>query len=300
MPRESAHSFVLTALDAIPRTATMRSSLMSEMNLVSMMETDMKPQNFEPSFCAAVLRKWRLSAVADVLRARGVLQTGVTPYQEGIDEFRARQLADVEKIGLRVCAWPSCDKVERTVREFKQCSGCRTVWYCSPEHHTLAGGRTKGLPKAGHGATGGDGCRRRGIGRCSMNWMHDARFRSIPFDELPTAPPKRGHFIVVVCDAHPTHQPRWASRLRRCNAARRVPPRRSRVLRALAPRSSGSSCPPSRRGCASPPPRVAHRCPARRSLPRAWRRCGRCGRGQGAGARARGRRSLYTACVTKA
>ena len=40
-------------------------------------------------------------------------------------------------IGLRECAWPSCDKVERTVREFKQCSGCRSVWYCSPEHQML-------------------------------------------------------------------------------------------------------------------------------------------------------------------
>ena len=40
---------------------------------MAMMETNMTPQNFEPSFCAAVLRKWRSNAVADVLRARGVL-----------------------------------------------------------------------------------------------------------------------------------------------------------------------------------------------------------------------------------
>ena len=67
-------------------------------------------------------------------------------------------------------------------------------------------------------------------------------------------------------------------------------PRRRRVLRALASRSSGSSCPPSRRGCASPPAWVAPRGPAQRSLSHAWRRCGRCGHGRGAGARARGRR----------
>ena len=137
MPRESAHSIVLTALDAIPRTATMQNRSGSEAGLVAMMDLRMNPQNFEPSFCAAVLRKWRSSAVADVLRARGVLQTGVTASQENLDEFRARQRADIEKIGLRECAWPSCDKVERTVREFKQCSGCRSVWYCSPEHHAL-------------------------------------------------------------------------------------------------------------------------------------------------------------------
>ena len=143
LPRGSAPSFVLTALDAIPRTATMQSRLGSEDALVAMMEMDMKPQNFEPSFCTAVLRNWRSSAVADVLRARGSLQTGVAANQERLDEFDARQRADIEKIGLRECAWPSCDKVERTVREFKQCSGCRSVWYCSPEHHTLDWGAHK-------------------------------------------------------------------------------------------------------------------------------------------------------------
>ena len=137
LPLESAHSFVLTALDAIPRTATMQNRSPSEVDLVAAMELHMNQQNFEPSFCAAVLRKWRSSAVADVLRARGTLQTGVVAYQESIAEFNARRRADIEKIGLRECAWPSCDKVERTVREFKQCSGCRSVWYCSPEHHTL-------------------------------------------------------------------------------------------------------------------------------------------------------------------
>ena len=143
VPLESAHSFVLTALDAIPRTAAMQYKFSSEANLVAMMETEMKPQNFEPSFCAAVLRKWRSSAVANVLRARGVLQTGVAAYQEILDECEARQRADIEMIGLRECAWQSCDKVERTVREFKQCSGCRSVWYCSPEHHTLNWGAHK-------------------------------------------------------------------------------------------------------------------------------------------------------------
>ena len=66
--------------------------------------------------------------VPDMLRARGALHAGVAANQELNAEFRARQRADIEKIGLRECALPSCDKVERTVREFKQCSGCRSVW----------------------------------------------------------------------------------------------------------------------------------------------------------------------------
>ena len=135
--------------------------LQSEACLVSMMETKMKPQNFEPSFCAAVLRKWRSSAVADVLRARGVLRAAASTHQGMNAEFKIRQRADIEKIGLRECAWPSCDKVERTVREFKQCSGCRSVWYCSPEHHTLDWGAHKKdcrkLDKARRAAVAGGG-----------------------------------------------------------------------------------------------------------------------------------------------
>ena len=143
--RESAHSFVLTALDVIPRTAAMQNCVAIEANLVAMMETAMTPQMFKPSFCAAVLRKWRSSAVADVLRARGVLQTGVAAHRESAAGFDALQRADIEKIGLRECAVPSCHKVERTVREFKLCSGCRSVWYCSPEHHTLDWGAHKNV-----------------------------------------------------------------------------------------------------------------------------------------------------------
>ena len=143
LQRESACFFVLTALDAIPRMAAMQHDLTSEAYLVGMMETLLKPQNYEPSFCAAMLRKWRSSAVADVLRARGVLQTGVATCHESMAEFRACQRADIEKIGLRECALPSCENVERTVRECKQCSGCRFVWYCSPEHQMLDWGAHK-------------------------------------------------------------------------------------------------------------------------------------------------------------
>ena len=125
------------------------------------METELKPQNFETSFYAAVLRKWRSKAVADVLRARGSLQIGVAANQESVAEFDARQRADIEKIGLRECAWPYCDKVERTVREFKQCSGCRSVWYCSPEHQMLDWGAHKKdcqkLDKARRAATAAGG-----------------------------------------------------------------------------------------------------------------------------------------------
>ena len=212
LPRESAHSFVLSALDAIPRTATMETRLHGEAALAWMME-DMKPQIFEPSFCATVLQKWRSSAVADVLRARGVLQTGAARIQQTNTEFDTRQRADIEKIGLRECAWPSCDKDERTVREFKQCSGCRPVWYCSPEHHTLDWRAHKKecqkLDKARRAAVaaGGEASGAARLTGCTT--LVVGRSLSTNF------PQRRPNMVIpsslCVCDAHPTHQPRWAS-----------------------------------------------------------------------------------------
>ena len=133
----SAQLFVLDALDVIPRIAGALTRSAQERGLAHMIET-IDQQSCDPAFYNAMLRKWRSPAVSNVLRARGALQTGVAEHaQNTADEFEARRCADIEKIGLRECAWPSCDKVERSVREFKQCSGCRSVWYCSPEHQML-------------------------------------------------------------------------------------------------------------------------------------------------------------------
>ena len=97
----------------------------------------MNPRTYEPAFCLAVLRKWCSSAVSSVLRARGVLQTGIANVEQCRVEFDARQRADVAKHGLRDCALPSCSKTEKTVKEFAGCSGCRSVVYCCLEHQAL-------------------------------------------------------------------------------------------------------------------------------------------------------------------
>ena len=97
----------------------------------------MSPQHYEPAFCAAVLRKWRSDAVSSVLRARGMLQTGVAHFEHDKALYDARQRADIAKHGLRDCALPSCSKTETTVKEFAHCSGCRSVVYCCAEHQGL-------------------------------------------------------------------------------------------------------------------------------------------------------------------
>ena len=97
----------------------------------------MHPRDYEPTFYADVLRKWRSDEVSSVLRARGVLQTGIAGSERTKAEFEARQRADIAKHGLRDCALLSCAKTERTVKEFAGCSGCRSVVYCCLEHQAL-------------------------------------------------------------------------------------------------------------------------------------------------------------------
>ena len=133
----SVESFVLRGLDVIPRTAGVARTIAIENHVVTMVERHMNPRNYDPAFCAAVLRKWRSAAVSSVLRARGALQTGIATSEQIDAAFEARKHADIAKHGLRDCALPSCSKMEKTVKEFAGRSGCRTVVYCCLEHQAL-------------------------------------------------------------------------------------------------------------------------------------------------------------------
>ena len=136
--RKLVASLVLQGLDVIPRTAGIpASAIAGEKHLVAYIEEHLSPHDHGPAFCDAVLRKWRSDAVSNVLRARGVMQTGIAAREQSHAEFDVRQRADVAKHGLRDCALPSCAKTEKTVKEFAGCSGCRTVVYCCLEHQAL-------------------------------------------------------------------------------------------------------------------------------------------------------------------
>ena len=134
----SVESFVLQGLDVIPRTAGIPAGIIAgEEQLVMIVERYVTPLFCDPTFCTSVLRKWRSEAVSSVLRARGVLQTGIAKSEQSLAEFDARKRADIAMHGLRDCALPSCSKTEKTVKEFAGCSGCRTVVYCCVEHQAL-------------------------------------------------------------------------------------------------------------------------------------------------------------------
>ena len=131
-------SFVLQGLDVIPRTAGISAQLIAaEVDLVAKIERRMNPRDHKPTFCAAVLQKWRSEAVSSVLQARGTLQTGIAQHMQNQAAFHARKHADIAQHGLRDCALPSCVKKETTVKKFAGCSGCRSVVYCCLEHQGL-------------------------------------------------------------------------------------------------------------------------------------------------------------------
>jgi hypothetical protein len=46
----------------------------------------------------------------------------------------ARAAADVARLGLNTCAFPTCGAKEPHPRFFKCCSRCRTAWYCCVAH----------------------------------------------------------------------------------------------------------------------------------------------------------------------
>ena len=136
--KRMVESFVLRGLDIIPRTAGIHARMIVGKDaLVAGVEEYKNPRNYDPTFCAAIFRKWHSNAVSSVLRARGVLQTEIAESQHIKTEFEARQRAGIAKHGLRDCALPSCSKTEKTVKEFAGCSGCRSVVYCCLEHQAL-------------------------------------------------------------------------------------------------------------------------------------------------------------------
>ena len=136
--KRMVESFVLRGLDVIPRTDGIPADhIKCEFALVACIEEDVSPRSHGRVFCDAVRRKWRSNAVSSVLRARGVLQSGIAKYEQNKAEFDAWQRADIAMHGLRDCALPSCAKTEKSVKEFSLCAGCRSQVYCCLEHQAL-------------------------------------------------------------------------------------------------------------------------------------------------------------------
>ena len=91
---------------------------------------------FDATFAAELRAKWTAAAMVQMCRQRGLLDT-IEKAQKRQEEAMAKRRADIAEHGLKECALPSCDKREASVQQYKFCSACRSVWYCSAEHGAL-------------------------------------------------------------------------------------------------------------------------------------------------------------------
>ena len=141
--RICAERFVVQALDCLASTRAVTVSSMGKAGLVAVIQKLLASPVMEASFRAMLETRWTSPDMVSILRMRGSGEKNLTAI---VDDWRSKseaaQRADVAEHGLLVCALPGCDKREVTVREFKVCSACRAVAYCSAEHGGLqwAGG----------------------------------------------------------------------------------------------------------------------------------------------------------------
>ena len=140
--RVLAEQFVLQALDYLALTRALIVPILGEPTFVNVVQLLLASPAMEPSFRAAMEARWTSPDVVASLRMRGGGEQHTAFIDEMVAERQAAQRADLAEHGLLVCALPGCDKQEVTVREFKVCSACRAVAYCSAEHGGLhwAGG----------------------------------------------------------------------------------------------------------------------------------------------------------------
>ena len=91
---------------------------------------------YDATFVAAIRSKWTSATMVHVRRVSGLLNAS-EEVKKDIEADKASWRADVAQHGLKECALPSCDKREASVQQYKCCSVCRSVWYCSAEHGAL-------------------------------------------------------------------------------------------------------------------------------------------------------------------
>ena len=94
------------------------------------------PPAMDPTYLAVLRSKWTTSAMIAMRRARG-LNHVEEQWRNAYHTTDAARRADIAEHSLKECALPSCGKLEASVQQYKFCSACRSVWYCSAEHGAL-------------------------------------------------------------------------------------------------------------------------------------------------------------------
>ena len=135
-----AQAFILRVVDCmLPATRSLTGiSLPSEISLASTLQYALSGASptYNTAFVASLRTKWTAAAMVEMRRERNLLDVSEKVGQ-ALQRNEASWRADVAEHGLKQCALPSCDKMEASVQQYKFCSACRSVWYCSEEHGAL-------------------------------------------------------------------------------------------------------------------------------------------------------------------
>ena len=89
------------------------------------------------TFIDALHERWMAPALVKMRAERAFVVDPAAELDAASERVNADRRADIAAHGVKTCALPSCDKQEATVQQYKLCSACRSVWYCSAEHGAL-------------------------------------------------------------------------------------------------------------------------------------------------------------------
>ena len=138
--RRSAEAFVLHIVDLIlPASRSLSVAPGEEIRFYHLVHnlSDL-PALQSDAFFATLRAKWTAPELVAMRVERGFDAAWVKGHIEGnVGQIAANRAADIEEHGLKICAFPSCDKREATVKQFRLCSACRSASYCSEEHGAL-------------------------------------------------------------------------------------------------------------------------------------------------------------------
>ena len=110
----------------------------SERPFANLVRDLLASDDLEQPFKAELTREWDRPVIQNALQARGVLKDlGGAIGARTSEKIMKNFAADLAKHGFRWCALPSCAKQEIYVFDFKACSACKAVVYCSSEHGAL-------------------------------------------------------------------------------------------------------------------------------------------------------------------
>ena len=139
--RKETQAFVLRCVELMETAAAEDASGPCPRELVHLLHRLLSSDHLEQPFRAELNHACAGTTLQNALRARCLSDSDneelAEASQKMVDLFDERQTADLAKHGLRWCALPSCAKQEIHVFDFKACSACKAVVYCSAEHGAL-------------------------------------------------------------------------------------------------------------------------------------------------------------------